>query len=82
MTSESQQSLEFQVIDKIVAQGRKRLESMFRQTFDDLNKLQQDELDEQQLKEFDELMEAYQLVETLIIQMVDLKEDLRLRLMG
>jgi len=77
-----QTEIQFRILDKVVAQGRKRLESMFRETFEDLEQLSLTSLDGQQRQELAELTEAYQLAEELVIELVDLKEIYQKRALG
>jgi hypothetical protein len=71
--------IHFQVLDRVVAQGRARLESMFRETMSDLSQTPRESLDDEACRELDTLREAYRLVEELIMELVELKEDLMKR---
>jgi len=68
--------IQFQVLDRVVAQGRARLESMFRETMSDLSQHPRESLDDEQRRELDTLREAYRLVEELLMELVDLKDEL------
>ena len=82
MAHAAQPEIQFQLIDKVVAQGKKRLESLFRETLHDINQLDKNTLDEEAQQELDQLVEAYRLVESLVMDMVDLKEDFRLKMLS
>ena len=72
--------LEFKVIDRVVAQGEKRLKSMFRSTLNDLEKARQQDLSPEQEAQLDEVVEAYKLTENLVLTLVQVKDNIQLRL--
>jgi hypothetical protein len=72
--------LEFKIIDKVVDQGEKRLQSMFRETLADLESARDRDLTDQQQADLDQVIEAYQLARRLIITLVDVKDNIKLRM--
>jgi hypothetical protein len=70
--------LHFVVLDKVVAQGTKRLESMFATTFEELKRIQQQEdTSEDHKLDIAVLMEAYELTKELIMTVLQFKDTLR-----
>jgi hypothetical protein len=72
--------LEFRIIDKIVDQGEKRLKSMFRETLDDLEKQRTQQLTAMQKRELEQVITAYQLARDLVLTLVDVKDNIQIRL--
>jgi len=72
--------LQFRIIDKIVDQGEKRLKSMFRETLDDLEKQRAQQLSALQKRELEQVITAYQLARDLVLTLVDVKDNIQIRL--
>lgn len=70
--------LQFVVLDKVVAQGTKRLDSMFAVTFEELRKIQEQELSEDEQQDVAELIEAYELTKELITTVLQFKETMQM----
>ena len=80
MAKKKNDELEFRIIDKIVDQGEKRLKSMFRETLDDLEKLRGTALNATQKRELEQVIEAYRLSRELVLALVDVKQNVQIRL--
>jgi hypothetical protein len=75
----SQQELRFELIEKVVKQGEKRLETMFRQTFEDLDKLSAQGLSPEQEQAREHVVDAYKLAKELVFTLVQFKTALHRR---
>lgn len=80
MAKKKNDELEFRIIDKIVDQGEKRLKSMFRETLDDLEKQRSQQLTAMQKRELEQVITAYQLARDLVLTLVDVKDNIQIRL--
>lgn len=80
MAKKKNDELQFRIIDKIVDQGEKRLKSMFRETLDDLEKQRGDKLTAMQKRELEQVITAYQLARDLVLTLVDVKDNIQIRL--
>ena len=80
MAKKKNDELEFRIIDKIVDQGEKRLKSMFRETLDDLEKQRGQQLTAMQQRELEQVITAYQLARDLVLTLVDVKDNVQIRL--
>lgn len=80
MAKKKNDELEFRIIDKIVDQGEKRLKSMFRETLDDLEKQRTQQLTAMQKRELEQVITAYQLARDLVLTLVDVKDNIQIRL--
>ena len=74
--------IQFKVLDKVVAQGEQRLESMFAETFQDLEEARKRELSAEQQTQLDEVVEAYKLARDLVVNLIRVKDDIRLRMLS
>lgn len=80
MAKKKNDELQFRIIDKIVDQGEKRLKSMFRETLDDLEKQRAQQLSALQKRELEQVITAYQLARDLVLTLVDVKDNIQIRL--
>ena len=80
MAKKKNDELEFRIIDKIVDQGEKRLKSMFRETLDDLEQQRGQQLTAMQQRELEQVITAYQLARDLVLTLVDVKDNVQIRL--
>ena len=65
-------AIEFNVIDKVVAAGPKRLDAMFRETFESLDEVRKQQLTAEQTADLDTLAEAYELAKNLVVTLAQL----------
>ena len=65
-------SIEFNVIDKVVAAGPKRLDAMFRETFASLDEVRKRKLTAEQKADLETLSEAYELAKNLVVTLAQL----------
>lgn len=80
MAKKKSDELQFRIIDKIVDQGEKRLKSMFRETLDELEKQRGQQLNATQKRELEQVITAYQLARELVLTLVDVKDNVQIRL--
>jgi len=69
--------MKFELLEKVVAHGQKRLTSMFRATFEDLEKLKAAGLTAAQQEDCERLEEAYRLAQELIETMLQFKSAMQ-----
>lgn len=73
----AQPQMKFELLEMVVAHGQKRLESMFRATFEDLEQLKAQGLSPAQLADCEQLEEAYRLAQELIETMLQFKSAMQ-----
>lgn len=76
-----QTQLKFELIEKVVKQGEKRLETMFRQTFEDLDKMAKAGLTTEQEQGRAQIVDAYKLAKELVFTIVQYKTAMHIRRM-
>lgn len=65
-------TLEFKVIDKVIAAGATRLDAMFRETFESLDEVRKRKLAPEQEADLNTLVEAYELAKNLVVTLAQL----------